>query len=172
MVQTLDEAQKDATSSARKLIDAVHSLEPLPEYKEGEEQAFLNAMLEGKRQETLSRFVKNVDFELAMHKKAVEDLKVAMDDFIPEHKLLEQQLNKLLRIGCITTCARILLSKAAKTKKNALVDSIQKTLEFGENLDLPKCLQKSMQELMDRIVKASRPDNSERKRSRSRERGA
>lgn len=158
----VDTCSKDA----KLLWEKARAYEPLPQYEEGKEKEFALAMMDGSRHSHLADVVKDLECEVDTTKAAATLMGIEAAAIIPEINVLETDIRRYLTTCCLTTCVRILTSKAAQNNSKVLQQSVDKTIAFAKDLTLPSKIMKDMETLSANIRKASQT-RGERKRSRS-----
>lgn len=141
-------------------------LRPFPEYKDGGDKAFLDAMTSGRRHMILSEAVDAIEKALAKAECFSETIGVPMGTFLSTFEKAKQSLACFTEVSSITTCLRILTSKAAQNNSHALKGAVEKLMIFldEKKVDLPKTVATRMSTLRAKINESS--GANERSRSR------
>lgn len=155
---------KRATDAILENMHAAQALEPFPSYVEdGDDAVFVSAMQENGRLNKLSQIVKALEANLASADDTAKSLMVPIERVVPAYDQAKIDIKRFLTVCTLTTCLRILQSKAAKSRNQHLKESVDATLQFCADLDVPQSVVRRMQDLSKAIASASKAD----KRSRS-----
>eukprot|EP00435_Cladocopium_sp_Y103_P061183 s1970_g22.t2 len=159
------------TESVSKNIAKVKALEPLPEFKEGvagADKSFLEAMMSGNRHATISQVVDSLTASFQKAEEQSKEFQVPITAMLKDIDQDKKELESFTRISCLTTCLRILTSKAAANCSHALEGAIEKTLAFAleKSVELPDSVKNDMNALLKKIKAAAAAKTRERSRSR------
>lgn len=143
------------------------ALRPFPEYKDGGDAAFLESMTSGKRHMSLSEAVDSIERGLAKAAAFSEAIGASVDTILPAIETAKQALTCFTEVSTITTCLRIITSKAGQNHSHALQNSVEKLMIFidEKKVNLPKTVATKMSTLRAKINQSAGAAN-ERSRSR------
>ena len=154
--KTCDNLVNAAREDTRKALAALQSF-IIPTYTEHQFQSFLNAMLQDGKHRLLAGHITALEKCLKTVKADSADLDVKPSDILPEFEEAQREVKRFLTVSCMTTCAKILCSKAASNGSATLKASLDATLDFAksEGLDLPTDMVAEMSSVQLKLAKSS-----------------